>query len=45
MQHIRAIDATIPIMGPNYEFYLPWNADQQQRMHDFLVNAIATLMT
>ncbi|HLK93547.1 MAG TPA: CBM35 domain-containing protein [Polyangia bacterium] len=41
-QHIRAIDATIPIMGPNYEFYLPWNADQQQRMHDFLANAIAT---
>jgi hypothetical protein len=42
VQHIRAIDATVPIMGPNYEFYLPWKADQQQRMHDFLANAIAT---
>jgi hypothetical protein len=39
---IRAVDTTIPIMGPNFEFYLPWNGTTQTRMHDFLANAVAT---
>ncbi len=42
VQKIRSIDATVPIMGPNFEFYLPWQAGQQTRMQNFLSNAIAT---
>lgn len=43
VRHIRAIDATIPIMGPNYEVYAPYRtAGDQQRMRDFLTNAKAT---
>ncbi|WP_432102096.1 CBM35 domain-containing protein [Streptomyces sp. bgisy091] len=40
---IRAIDPTVPVMGPNYEHYNPWeSADRQPRMRDFLRNAIDT---
>ncbi|MFE5258626.1 CBM35 domain-containing protein [Streptomyces coelicoflavus] len=40
---IRSIDPTVPIMGPNYEHYNPWEAtDRQPRMRAFLQNAIAT---
>ena len=42
VQKIRSIDATVPIMGPNYEHYTPWVKDQADRMRAFLVNAIAT---
>ncbi|MFD9741255.1 CBM35 domain-containing protein, partial [Umezawaea sp. NPDC059074] len=41
-RRIRAIDGSVPIMGPNWEFYLPWVAGHQQRMRDFLRNAIDT---
>jgi hypothetical protein len=42
VRKIRSMDATIPIMGPNYEHYTPWVQDQADRMRAFLVNAIAT---
>jgi hypothetical protein len=42
VQKIRSIDAAVPIMGPNFEFYAPWVADQQTRMKNFLTNAIRT---
>ncbi|MET7421186.1 CBM35 domain-containing protein [Dactylosporangium sp. NPDC005555] len=38
-RRIRAIDPTVPIMGPNYEFYLGWQPELQTKMRDFLVNA------
>ncbi|GAA3246676.1 CBM35 domain-containing protein [Dactylosporangium siamense] len=38
-RRIRAIDPSIPIMGPNYEFYLGWQPALQTKMRDFLVNA------
>ncbi|GHJ47742.1 hypothetical protein Cs7R123_50840 [Catellatospora sp. TT07R-123] len=41
-RRIRAIDPTIPIMGPNYEHYRGWEAPLQARMRAFLVNAKAT---
>lgn len=44
VRRIRAIDGTIPIMGPNWENYRPWerNGADQTRMRNFLSNAIAT---
>lgn len=43
VQTIRSIDPTVPVMGPNYEHYNPWeSADRQPRMRAFLQNAIAT---
>ncbi|MFD4635990.1 CBM35 domain-containing protein [Lentzea sp. NPDC058436] len=42
VRRIRSIDAAIPIIGPNWEFYLPWQAGQQQKMRDFLRNAVDT---
>ncbi|MEE4543346.1 CBM35 domain-containing protein [Streptomyces sp. V4-01] len=43
VRRIRAIDPTLPVMGPNYEHYNPWeSADRQPRMRAFLVNAIST---
>ncbi|SEN35621.1 CBM35 domain-containing protein [Actinacidiphila rubida] len=43
VRRIRAIDPTVPIMGPNYEHYNPWeSADRQPRMRAFLVNAMNT---
>ncbi len=41
---IRSIDASIPIMGPNWESYRPWerNGADQIRTRAFLVNAINT---
>ena len=43
VQLIRGIDATIPVMGPNYVSYYPQrNSVDQPRMAAFLQNAIAT---
>jgi hypothetical protein len=43
VRQIRAVDASIPLIGPNYEFYTPWSRpDDQTRMQAFLQNAIAT---
>ena len=43
VQEIKAIDSTIPLMGPNYVAYYPsLDASQQARMKAFLQNAIAT---
>jgi hypothetical protein len=43
VRRIRALDPTIPVMGPNYEHYNPWeSADRQPRMRAFLVNAMNT---
>ncbi|MFD4668732.1 CBM35 domain-containing protein [Lentzea sp. NPDC058450] len=42
VRRIRAIDASVPVIGPNWEFYLPWQGGQQQKMRDFLRNAIDT---
>lgn len=43
VRRIRTIDATVPVMGPNYEHYNPWeSADRQPRMRAFLVNAMNT---
>lgn len=44
IRKIRSIDATIPIMGPNWENYRPWERSgaDQTRMRAFLVNAINT---
>ncbi|MFD0203314.1 MULTISPECIES: CBM35 domain-containing protein [Saccharothrix] len=42
VRRVRAIDATVPLMGPNWEFYLPWQSGQQQKMRDFLRNAVDT---
>ncbi|WP_394619023.1 CBM35 domain-containing protein [Lentzea sp. JNUCC 0626] len=42
VRRVRAIDPTVPVMGPNWEFYLPWQAGQQQKMRDFLRNAVDT---
>ncbi|GAA5021366.1 CBM35 domain-containing protein [Kitasatospora paranensis] len=40
---IRSIDPGVPVMGPDYEHYNPWeSADRQPRMRAFLVNAINT---
>lgn len=41
---IRAVDATIPLMGPNYLSYRPWQRSgaDQTRMQNFLQNAINT---
>lgn len=40
---IRSIDDSIPIMGPNYLNYRPWeDSYEQTRMQNFLINAIAT---
>jgi hypothetical protein len=41
-RRIRAIDPNIPIMGPNFEHYRPWEAPLQERMRGFLANAVAT---
>ncbi|MFG2817434.1 CBM35 domain-containing protein [Streptomyces sp. NPDC048410] len=41
VRRIRALDATVPITGPGYEHYNPWeSADRQPRMRAFLVNAM-----
>ena len=43
VRQIRAVDASIPVIGPNYEFYTPWSrSGDQARMQAFLQNAIAT---
>lgn len=44
VRKIRSIDPSIPVMGPNYEFYRPWDAStgDQDRMRNFLINAINT---
>ncbi|MBU2666363.1 carbohydrate-binding protein [Actinoplanes bogorensis] len=41
-RRIRAIDAQVKIMGPNFEHYRPWEPDLQARMRAFLSNAVAT---
>ncbi|GAA2376357.1 hypothetical protein Cme02nite_09750 [Catellatospora methionotrophica] len=41
-RRIRAIDATVPIMGPNFEHYRGWEPALQERMRGFLANAVAT---
>ncbi len=43
VQEIRAINPTLKVMGPNYLNYLPaTNGADQQKMQDFLTNAIQT---
>lgn len=40
VRRIRSIDASLKIMGPNYEHYNPWeDASRQPRMRNFLINA------
>ncbi|WP_433061224.1 CBM35 domain-containing protein [Dactylosporangium sp. CS-033363] len=41
-RRIRAIDQSIPIMGPNFEHYSGWVPAEQDRMRAFLANAVAT---
>ncbi|GAA1419190.1 CBM35 domain-containing protein [Catellatospora coxensis] len=41
-RRIRAIEPTVPIMGPNFEHYRGWEPALQERMRGFLANAVAT---